>query len=637
MTHGLDAALRLAQQGFRVFPLDEHGTTPVIRDWPQRATTSPDEIRKLWTDATGDTCDYNPAIATGDGIVVLDFDCKDAKPGVNYMRTWDAVGELPESLRATTPSGGKHLIMRAGTDVANSVGKLAPGVDVRGRHGYIVAPGSTTAKGVYAWENGSADKSLADLEPAPAWVIEKAGQPRERKESDTEPLVDLDDESAVKAAADWLKDHAPEAIEGAGGDRTTYEVAAKIKDFGVSQGVALDLMLEHWNETKASPPWYPHELESKISNAYAYGTSPPGVSSAKSEFTPVVLESVADRNMFYVPLAEALERAKHATNRPLVKGLLDQKALSLLYGESNTGKTFIALDIAFHVATGRPWNGRKTEKGGVVYLAAEGGAGIYRRVEAICREKNIPRTAPFALIPCPANLVTGKKDLQTLIALVREVEQIHGIETQFIVIDTLARVMAGGDENSSVDMGAAIRNTDALKETIGAHVMLVHHSGKDKSKGSRGHSSLRPALDSEFEIVDGALVNRKQRDMEYARPTHFALRGVNLGQDEDGDPVTSCVVDIVTASEFEPLPLTGAAEVMREAFEVAARDMSSDEDWRRQPVTTREWEQSYLDLRSDDGAETRKATARYMRSLRSNVAKSGHVRECGRNQWVSAF
>lgn len=351
MSNGLDQALALAQRGFRVFPLKENGTTPAIKDWPVRATTDPDRIKELWTDPLGQTLDYNPAIATGDGVMVLDFDCKDNKPGVQYMAALDAVGELPNSLRATTPSGGKHLILACASEVANSVSKIAAGVDVRGRHGYIVGPGSVTARGVYAWENGSAMKSLSDLEPAPDWIVEKAGRPRERKESDGAPLVDLDDESAVAAARDWLTNHAPEAIEGAGGDFTTYSVAAKVKDFGVSRDTALELMLEHWNEQKAQPPWMPHELESKIENAYTYGTSPPGVSSARGEFSPVVLDEKAN---LYAPTPFDVDDLDDIPPRQwIVKDILARNFVTALIAPSGAGKTQFLSQLALAIASGQ--------------------------------------------------------------------------------------------------------------------------------------------------------------------------------------------------------------------------------------------------------------------------------------------
>ncbi|MFX5222092.1 hypothetical protein ABTD21_19385, partial [Acinetobacter baumannii] len=105
--------------------------------------------------------------------------------------------------------------------------------------------------------------------------------PRERPVSSED--VDLDRQEATTRAGEYLRDTAPIALEGAGGDATSFRVAAHLKDLGVSEAVALDLMLEHWNE-RCSPPWTPEELAVKVENAYRYGQNPAGVLSPQSEF-----------------------------------------------------------------------------------------------------------------------------------------------------------------------------------------------------------------------------------------------------------------------------------------------------------------------------------------------------------------
>ena len=123
-----------------------------------------------------------------------------------------------------------------------------------------------------------------------------------------------------------------------------------------------------------------------------------------------------------------------------------------------------------------------------------------------------------------------------------------------IVIDTLSRVMAGGDENSAADMTALIRNIDAIRENTGAHILTVHHTGKDAARGARGHSSLRAATDTEIEIMneDGnrAAVVTKQRDHNGGETFAFGLKPVLLGHDQDGDEVSSCVIEVADAEDF---------------------------------------------------------------------------------------
>jgi hypothetical protein len=102
-----------------------------------------------------------------------------------------------------------------------------------------------------------------------------------------QPLVELDTPAAIRLATSYLVERAPEAIEGAGGDHTTFAVACSLRDYGVSEGVALELMLEHWNEQKASPPWAPDELSDKVGNAYRYASGGFGAKRADAEFGEV--------------------------------------------------------------------------------------------------------------------------------------------------------------------------------------------------------------------------------------------------------------------------------------------------------------------------------------------------------------
>lgn len=231
----------------------------------------------------------------------------------------------------------------------------------------------------------------------------------------------------------------------------------------------------------------------------------------------------------------------------LIKGVLDRGAMSVVYGPSNSGKTFFALDAAFHAATGREWRGRRVQGGGVLYLAAEGGNGIANRITAL-RTTTEVSAVPFALRRAGLDLLNPRADLANVIALAEEVKKRAPLA--LIVIDTLSRVIAGGDENAASDMTAFIKNVDFIRQETGAHLMIVHHTGKDAAKGARGHSSLRAATDTEIEIMVDEFGNKvakvtKQRDLEGGLEFQFALKSVHLGEDQDGDAVTSCIVEHV--------------------------------------------------------------------------------------------
>ncbi|RWA81480.1 MAG: hypothetical protein EOQ31_31540 [Mesorhizobium sp.] len=248
-------------------------------------------------------------------------------------------------------------------------------------------------------------------------------------------------------------------------------------------------------------------------------------------------------NLFqFTPLMDAAGSALQASAAPLVKGLLDQGAMTVLYGESNTGKTFLAMDIAFHIAAGMNWGGMRTAKFPVLYIAAEGGQGARKRAAALASRYSVEAaTAAFHYLMHPINLLRADADLGRLIESVRAT----GMRFGLIVVDTLSRAMAGGDENAPGDMGAMVKHLDALRAATSAHVMVVHHSGKDRAKGARGHSLLRAATDTEIEVADKQIAVTKQRDLDKSFASGFELDVMTLGVDGDGDPVTSCVVRLV--------------------------------------------------------------------------------------------
>ncbi|WP_434618053.1 AAA family ATPase [Azospirillum sp. B2RO_4] len=234
-----------------------------------------------------------------------------------------------------------------------------------------------------------------------------------------------------------------------------------------------------------------------------------------------------------------------------VQGLLTTTALSVFYGDSNAGKTFVVLDLALHIALGWPWHGRRVERGGVVYVAAEGGSGVLNRIEAFKRHHDLAPNleVPFSLVPSPVNLLDPEADVEELIALIQGEAAGLGEPVKLVVIDTLSRALAGGNENASEDMGALVMNVDRIRKETGAHLLLIHHCGKDAAKGARGHSLLRAATDTEVEIArsesakGGAITVTKQRDLPIPAPFGYGLKTIELGVNRHGETVTSCAVE----------------------------------------------------------------------------------------------
>lgn len=259
----------------------------------------------------------------------------------------------------------------------------------------------------------------------------------------------------------------------------------------------------------------------------------------------------------------------------LVKGWLSASGLSVLFGPSNAGKTFVALDIAMHVAAGEVWRDCKVNPGPVLYIAAEGGAGVLNRLAAFKAENPYMASAPFTLLPIGVDL-HASGDAEIIVSLLADKKP------ALIVVDTLARSIGEGDENTAKDTAMFVRNCDLMREMTGAHVMIIHHTGKEEDRGARGSSALRAAVDTEILVGSNHRISsKKQRDMIAPADLYFALRSVPLGYDEDGDPVTSAVVEQSDKPIASREPLKGKDDVAMTALtealaEHGRTDMGND-------------------------------------------------------------
>lgn len=555
----LDQAKALARQGFRVFCLDVDGNTPAHEGWQASATSDPNTADRMWRDATGEPVPFNIGIATGRGLTVLDVDVKNGQPGAESLdELVTFLGLEDDTYTVRTRSGGLHLYYgETKHPLRNSVGEVRPGLDIRSDGGFVVAPGSSVGGASWAVERN------LPIKPIAPWFAELCGRKAERAENSAVPLVELDTPEAIERAVKWLTTEAPETIADSGnGDWTAYKVACRVKDFGVSEGECLSLILEHYDGVKAHPPQGVDVWDIKVTNAFRHGLNAPGIAHPMADFEVEELEQAESeapqergkrsRHVF-VKGYESKNLVASFTDDFLVDDLLERYAVSCLYGPSNVGKTFVMLDIALHVAAGRPWNGHETKKGAVIYVAAEGTRGIHKRIASWEKHHGLDLADVwFSSRPSPIDLLSDDGDTKSFIdaVLAEAAAWGDGVKPALIVIDTLSRALAGGDENSSVDMGAFVKHIDRIKTATGAHIAIVHHSGKDAARGMRGWSGMRAAIDTEMEVADGTLSTTKQRDMEKLDDQMFALQDVALGEDRRGRPVKSAVVVYGAAAEM---------------------------------------------------------------------------------------
>lgn len=226
--------------------------------------------------------------------------------------------------------------------------------------------------------------------------------------------------------------------------------------------------------------------------------------------------------------------------RWMVRGVLPVDGLAALYGASGSGKSFLMLDIAAAVAGGDyEWFGRRVTQCPVTYVCLEGEAGIGKRVKAWSQRNNKPVPDALRFITQPFDLLSD--DAPELAKAVIA----GGGGGGLVILDTLNRAAPGADENSSVDMGNLIAASKSLQSLTGGLVLLVHHTGKDATKGLRGHSSLYAALDGAIEVTatdtSRAWSVAKCKDDVTGDAHPFKLEIVPVGVDDEGDEITSCV------------------------------------------------------------------------------------------------
>lgn len=232
----------------------------------------------------------------------------------------------------------------------------------------------------------------------------------------------------------------------------------------------------------------------------------------------------------------------------LVKGLFDRGQIIVLWGSPGSGKTFAALHLACHIGAGETWAAHRVKRGQVLYVCAESTRKrLENRVSALKQAYPDLAAAHVLLVPVQLDLLQGEADIMDVIEAAQHFEDIA-----LIVVDTLSVTFGGGNENAPEDMGRYVRNMKRIREVTGAAVLVVHHSGKDESRGMRGHSALLGALDAEFSVekLEAApgwpsrmlKAGKLREGLSDADVLPFDLEVRSLGSDSDGEDVTTCTV-----------------------------------------------------------------------------------------------
>jgi hypothetical protein len=238
-----------------------------------------------------------------------------------------------------------------------------------------------------------------------------------------------------------------------------------------------------------------------------------------------------------------------------VLDVIPKRGLVVMWGAPGSGKSFAAFDIGAAIARGNKYYGKRVKKGLVLIIAAEGD--LTARTMAYIQEHQIEHGEldNLMIMQRSVNMLDPHQDMDDLLDTIQMITDSTGEELALVIVDTLNRVMPGGNENASEDMGAVIANAKRIDEAFQCAVMFIHHSGKDETKGSRGHSSLKGAMDAELSIIRNEdirtfRIEKQKEGQDYYDLFNFKLKTIDLGamsrfdQDaEEHERLTSCVIE----------------------------------------------------------------------------------------------
>ena len=524
----LAAALEMARRGWRVFPLEPNGKTPVIPSFMTYATTDPMLIRAWWVDpVTGVEREYNYGVLCTDSVVV-DVDVKGGKPGLqNYL----ALGGHFDTFTVETPTGGFHCYFM-GPD--SSLAPLAAGLDVRSHNGFVVGPGSVIDGRLY--------RVLYDLEPQ--WVpvdIEARLRPPGRRDPRLDEGVELDSPNNLTHAREYLRSRAPVAVEGQGGDQTTFTVAAAlVRDYALSEYTAWQMLADEWNP-RCEPPWDLEDLLVKVENAANYGTRALGAALPDAQFGSVQIPPPPE------PLHErqgvVFGNAVHPTAIPprawLAEPLLAYKQLTVIPAAGATGKSLFTLTLAAHFVQGLAFDDfvPKHPTKWVVYNAEDDIDEQSRRLYAICQfykfdyELVRSRIMLLSVDEIPLNLasrvggqlIRNEEHVQSLVALA------SAPDVGVLALDPLVDLHSC-DENDTTQMRFVMSVLSDIARAANVALLLPHHAGKGKAGGAGDVDIARgsSAITSKARIVLTMTTATDADCQEYGIAEHEKTRYVRI-------------------------------------------------------------------------------------------------------------
>ena len=474
---------------------------------------------------------HNLGVRLTPDVLVVDVDPRNYREGEDsFARLAADFGiSLDDYPHVRTGGGGLHVYMRKPHDamVLDSLDDY-PGVEFKSGGRQVVAPGSIHPGG---GEYVGVNLELLVLEPtAPASLVERirraarlpkaGGDAGELTVSQVQGALDSIEPERFRDHDAWLQ-LMMAAHHASGGEAREEFIAWSTGD---SMYAADDWCIgRRWDSLHS-------DRETSITARTFYklvqdaGGEVPNVP-ADEDFDVVEVEEsdVDRRSEERWPFLTREQVRAMPPPRWLVEGFVQETTLAAIYGAPESGKSFLAIDFVMSVATGLPWQGRATTQGAVLYVAAEGALSLNNRFQAWEVEHGV-QDVPLYLMCSSLNLSSPKE----ADAFCKAMAKLGPL--RMIVVDTLNQTSAGADENSAMDMGRYIDAMKRMRDVSGAAVVVVHHSGKDTSKGMRGSTALLAGVDTAVEVVrpdkDAPAIHikvQKQKDAEKEKPIHFEM------------------------------------------------------------------------------------------------------------------
>ena len=554
------AALAYARAGLPIFPCHPQDKTPLTRFGFKDATTEPRQLSRWWEKWPNAMIGLRTGPESGVFVLDVDVDPEQNIDGFIALAVLEQQhASLSETLRSVTPRGGSHYFFRWRHGIKNSASKLGAGLDIRGDGGYCILPPSRRSDG-RAYE--LAELSATQPCEPPEWLVNLLILPKEKPAPSPQAnhQIDGNGNADAYALAALERECAAVAVARPGTRNEMLNRAA----FSLGQLIAAGALAESevrdrfYNACVANGLIHddgPAAVRATIESGLNAGLKQPRTkyearetrndgdgAAGDSNRASAGKEQTRTNKGLHFTLYRDIERAPRKVW--LVENILGEGELSCMFGAPGCGKSVLANDRAAHIAAGRPWFGRQVTRGGVLYVAAERAA-LGRRRFAAFRIHHALDDLPLAVVSGAIDLRSSHADADTIIGLARRLQDETGQKTVLIDIDTVSRVLAGGDENSSKDIGALIGNLTRIQEATGAHISLVHHVPHDQQR-MRGHGALLAACDVTVHVENtGAFRTArvdKTNDGADGESLAFTFATVELHRDLDTGQLTEAPI-----------------------------------------------------------------------------------------------